>query len=249
MSLNKVLHLALIIPFVFSCSYRAYMNPSGGMEPILYPADRFITQILDNKSWTNLKRDDILIFWAPPSMYVGCLADYPKYPPYNIKENKKFIKRLIAFGGEAVHFSSSNIIIYSNGNNIFYKDTYGYYKDDSILSKYIGSHTWYIPKKGDKIVFILKQKNINFTNEKLYDVIINGNKVGMPMKQWHYISIYMQYSSNEIQFEYICPEDYYFFLGDNREASCDSRYWGCVPKGFITERFIKVFWGKGAFKY
>ena len=37
---------------------------------------------------------------------------------------------------------------------------------------------------------------------------------------------------NEIQ-EYYVEQDYYFAVGDNRDDSLDSRYWGFVPENFI----------------
>lgn len=41
------------------------------------------------------------------------------------------------------------------------------------------------------------------------------------------------------------PEDHYFFLGDNRDFSYDSRYWGAVPRHFIKGRALIVYWSYG----
>lgn len=41
---------------------------------------------------------------------------------------------------------------------------------------------------------------------------------------------------------YTVPEGEYFFLGDNRDNSNDSRFWGPVPASFIKGRAFMVYW-------
>ncbi len=41
--------------------------------------------------------------------------------------------------------------------------------------------------------------------------------------------------------ELIVPEGNYFVLGDNRENSDDSRYWGFVPRGNIIGRPLVIY--------
>lgn len=38
------------------------------------------------------------------------------------------------------------------------------------------------------------------------------------------------------------PEGQYFMLGDNRDESADSRYWGFLPQLFIEGRALAVYW-------
>jgi signal peptidase I len=42
--------------------------------------------------------------------------------------------------------------------------------------------------------------------------------------------------------ELIVPRDSYFVLGDNRERSLDSRYWGFVPRENIIGRPLLIYW-------
>jgi len=42
--------------------------------------------------------------------------------------------------------------------------------------------------------------------------------------------------------ELIVPEDCYFVLGDNRDDSYDSRYWGFVPRENVVGRPLMIYW-------
>ena len=43
----------------------------------------------------------------------------------------------------------------------------------------------------------------------------------------------------------IVPEGHYFVLGDNRDDSQDSRYWGFVPRENIIGRPLVIYWSSG----
>jgi signal peptidase I len=38
------------------------------------------------------------------------------------------------------------------------------------------------------------------------------------------------------------PENQYFVMGDNRDNSADSRYWGYLPRGYIKGKALMVYW-------
>ena len=38
------------------------------------------------------------------------------------------------------------------------------------------------------------------------------------------------------------PPDHYFMMGDNRDNSQDSRYWGFLPAHYVKGRALMIYW-------
>jgi signal peptidase I len=104
-------------------------------------------------------------------------------------------------------------------------------------------------KRGDVIVFkyphnpevAYVKRLIGLPGEKVemvgHTVYINGQ----PLKE-----SYTQYIDPGSAFErygpYQVPDGNYFAMGDNRDNSQDSRFWGCVPRDHIIGKALVIYW-------
>jgi signal peptidase I len=77
-------------------------------------------------------------------------------------------------------------------------------------------------------------------------VYINGQPLDEPYV--HFLqpaSHYQEYTSADLRERYgpvTVPDGHYFMMGDNRDNSQDSRYWGFMPKGHIKGKALMIYW-------
>ena len=76
-------------------------------------------------------------------------------------------------------------------------------------------------------------------------VYINGQKIDEPYA--HYL--FPQGQDDEVGFDVrerygpvTVPEKHYFMMGDNRDNSQDSRYWGFLPEHYVKGRALTIYW-------
>lgn len=178
----------------------------------------------EEKRASNLKRNDIIVFHNPMQSL--------------IQAKSKLIKRIIGLPGETLKIENSQVFIddiYSaNLKSIFFDKNiplidstifFPEIKKKTILS---GFNAISIPAKGDTIS--LTPENINI----YYKIISEFERNQIEVTENKLII-------NEIETKnYVIQQDYYFCLGDNRNNSIDSRYWGFVPENYIIGKVLTV---------
>ena len=71
-------------------------------------------------------------------------------------------------------------------------------------------------------------------------VWINGNRLDEP-----YVTDLARAQDSTGERTWIVPDGEYFFMGDNRGDSCDSRVWGSVPRSNLIGPLIVRYWPPG----
>ena len=116
-------------------------------------------------------------------------------------------------------------------------------------------------KRGDIIVFRYpRQPDTDFVKRVIgmpgdvvtvrdKKVAINGKQLNEPYTLFEDSTIYPPqpalpepYRSRDQFGPYVVPPGEYFAMGDNRDRSSDSRYWGTVPRSMIKGRAFMVYW-------
>ncbi|WP_259292577.1 signal peptidase I [Candidatus Karelsulcia muelleri] len=168
-----------------------------------------------------INHNDIIVFNFP--------NDLKKRP---LDKKDYYLKRCIGLPGDIL--SIKNGLIYINGildNKVQKKiKKYIFPKNLKEYNIYPENKLWnrdnygpiYIPKKGDYL-------NLNLENLSFYkDLITKYENSSLKIKKKKI------FINNKVQSKYLVNKNYYFMLGDNKNNSLDSRYWGLIPYDHIV---------------
>jgi signal peptidase I len=105
---------------------------------------------------------------------------------------------------------------------------------------------------GDRIRIVNRQVFVN--GQPLSDPFVHHTSIGesrpgddFPPSSSDYLSgstiAWSEDIQNHVQNgELVVPSDRYFMMGDNREQSWDSRFWGFVPAELVSGRPLFIYW-------
>lgn len=225
--------------------------PTGSMESTVLIGDWTIVNKLAYNLTTprNIPFTDIslphtdLLKWSDPKPYDVVVFEFPGNRD-EIKNSKieNYVKRCIGTPGDTIQII--NRVVYVNGKEFRRPPHIQYLKSQSQPAHFsdseifpVGSN-WnsdnygpiVVPSKGDVIKLTLEniarwKTFINRDFEK--DVVkVNDGKIFIDGKEAN---------------EYRVADNYYFMMGDNRDNSLDSRFWGFVPRRNVIGKPMIVY--------
>ncbi|MBT4034715.1 MAG: signal peptidase I [Candidatus Marinimicrobia bacterium] len=252
-----LMHIIVSVLILRATVIEAYNVPTGSMETTIKIGDF----ILGNKfiygirtpdwigiPWTNYgfsvpyyrlpgfeqpKTGDVVIFRYPNDKWPG-LQIGPHDPSLN------YIKRCIAGPGQSLEIIEKDVFIdgvqfdlpeHGRASKLnVYDDEYA---ERMIFPRGIGNRDYFgplhIPAAGDTLVF----SEVNL-DHAVNVISLEGHEVTPG------ISGQLKIDGESAE-SYICEQNHYFMMGDNRDNSHDSRYWGLVPESNIIGEAIVTY--------
>ncbi|QOI10931.1 signal peptidase I [Blochmannia endosymbiont of Colobopsis nipponica] len=233
----------LLFVFVFrSFFFEPFQIPSGSMMPTLLIGD-FILVKKFSYGIKNPVNQNILFSIVQPKRGDIVVFKYPLNPKLN------YIKRVIGLPGDKIIYNTftKHVTVYPNCavqsacsfmfpavyTNILFSEFVQVFHATG--SGGIRSNFFRVPMGQSLVNGIRLIQSI----ESLDNVSYNILTMTVPNNQGSSINDKKNYNDN-VLCEWYVPEGKYFMMGDNRDNSADSRYWGFVPEKNIIGKAVVI---------
>lgn len=136
---------------------------------------------------------------------------------YPIDIRQTFVKRVIGVPGDRIRIEKKSVFL----NGKLLNEPYKYHKtayDDAYRDNFPSEPNTRLYEPADKML-----------KDNVADRQVNDDVKGL-------VSVR----------EVVVPENSYFAMGDNRDSSLDSRYWGFVPRENIIGKPLIIYWSYDA---
>ncbi len=222
----------------------AYIVPTGSMEKTIMVGDFLI----GNKFVYGMRTPDWL---GIPYTNLGFDIPWVRFPAFRQPESgdvvifkyphdtkDKYVKRLIGGPGQTVEIREREILV--DGELFFTPEHIQFLDNGPQVESYIDPNIWprsngnkdyygliRVPAKGDTLS-AADDPNILWYVAIMdgHDTRLDGNRIIIDDQPVSY---------------YVVEQDYYFMMGDNRDQSFDSRFWGFVPQEYILGEALFVY--------
>jgi signal peptidase I len=220
-----------VIAVVFilrSFLFEPFKIPSGSMIPTLWVGDL----ILVNKFHYGVRLPVINLKITDGNPVERGDVMVFRYPP---KPNLDYIKRVIGLPGDEVAYLNKQLTI--NGQPVPKTPLPDFFEEDSL--RYIKQFEERIPL-GDKA-------EASVTSVRLHRLLNDADRPAfVPGADEFMFKDNCRYTVEGVTCK--VPAGHYFMMGDNRDNSLDSRYWGFVPEKNIVGKAFFVWMNFGNLK-
>jgi len=234
---GTIVIVLLVIFFVA----QAFVIPSGSMKKTLLIGDHLFVKKFSygiptpHLPWLEVQvlpdffGNGHLIEGDKPERGDIVVFRYPKQPKVH------YVKRMVAVGGDEILFQDKHLYISFHEGEQWMKDNYPEEKLNTIAGK-----TWVLNPYKEKFPGIQYDKDINlFAQMKMF---LSANDFAMQPVAIDELP--KNFNSEFNAFYKRVPKGEFYMMGDNRDHSNDSRFWGSVPYSLIVGKpwFIYFSW-------
>ncbi|AWB67064.1 signal peptidase I [Saccharobesus litoralis] len=208
-----------VVAFVFvlrSFLYEPFQIPSGSMMPTLLVGDFILVEKFSYGLKNPLDSSNLVEFEGPQRGDIAVFK-YPDNPTID------YIKRVIGLPGDRVIYRNKNLYILPKcQEGQACSKNYQQVAMEPVESEQVFA-------KGS---YRLQELHEDLLGEKQHNILIS------PM-QPDFVNAYFEQASTQRD-EWVVPEDSYFVMGDNRDNSQDSRFWGFVPRENLVGEAVAI---------
>ncbi|MCP4213163.1 MAG: signal peptidase I [bacterium] len=209
--------------FVMTFLLQSFVIPTGSMKNNILIGDHLLVNKIayshsigpiDRYIFPQLeiKRGMIVTFKAPAEM------------------DKEYVKRVIGLPGDTIRIDNRKVYV----NGVPRDETYTRYENTDGVSR----------KSGDNFPF-QKPRYINARGKTSYLPFYISDNVGF-IDYKRSVALCEKFETSVVDLNnrkvFKVPAGHYFCMGDNRDHSYDSRFWGPVPAEYIIGKPWRVYW-------
>lgn len=206
-----------VVMVLRSFLYEPFNIPSDSMVPTLETGDFILVNKFEYGVRLPIINSKIIDVGSPERGEVAVF----RYPP---QPSISYIKRIVGLPGDHIVYDHGQLSI--NGEKVS-KTPIQFSRDKDSL---------------DTPASIYHQETLGkhtFTMREL-----EGVNVARQAPFLNYVDNGKYSAENGLYWEVKVPEDHYFAMGDNRDQSADSRFWGFVPEENLTGRAFYIWMHK-----
>lgn len=189
--------------------------PSGSMLPTLLVGDF----ILVNKFTYGIRLPVVNVKVADvnhPRRGDVMVFRYPENPALD------YIKRVVGLPGDKIDYRGKRLWINGEAVKLAADGDYSYIESG--------------------LNFVSAQRLIEQLGEHRHAILLQSEAPGVHVAGVRLFPYRDNCAYNDTGFTCTVPPGHYFLMGDNRDSSSDSRYWGFVPEANIVGKAFMIWW-------